>query len=391
MKILHTADWHLGAKLEGRDRILEQTKIVQDIAKIADDYDVSVVIIAGDIYHNSTPSAMAEDLFYSAIEKLSDNGNRLVFVLNGNHDDAERLGACKPLAEKHNIIVATNLDSVDITRTKVDARVRITDAGKGYIRLKAGEEECVLAYLPFFGEQKCKELVLKDISYNDCIRELSNIGASHFSSEAFNVFVSHLFVAGAKLGEGDEIKVGDVMAVNPINLPAKAHYIALGHLHRIQKVRENIFYSGSATELRFKDSVPCVIVAEGNKSGLISVKEVPIKSACNLVKIKVKNMAQAYKELSFTNENELVELTFVQDNPLRASEIKELKKLFSNLVSVRLELTIATDEIKEVKSRRNLNDKDLFIDFYKHTVGIEPDKRLVEMFLEIRGKVDVTN
>lgn len=91
MKILHTADWHLGAKLENRDRIEEQTRIIQEISTIANENNVSIVIIAGDIFHNSTPSAPAEDLFYKALDSLSDNGNRLVFVLSGNHDDPHQL------------------------------------------------------------------------------------------------------------------------------------------------------------------------------------------------------------------------------------------------------------------------------------------------------------
>lgn len=383
MKILHTADWHLGAKLENRDRLEEQTKIVQEIATIARENNVSVVIIAGDIFHNSTPSAGAEDLFYKAIESLSDNGDRLVFVLSGNHDDPQRLAACKPLAQKHNIIVATEFDCVDITKVKLNGRVRITDAGKGYVRVKVADEECVIAFLPFITEQKCLNLSGKE-SYNDGIKELALIGASHFSSETLNIFTSHLFVAGAKLGNADEVKVGDVMAVAPSAFPQNAHYVALGHLHRPQKIKDNIYYSGSATELRFKDSVPCVMVFEGNKNGISNVVEVPIKSACNLIKIKVNNIANAYKELAYTNENELIELTFVQDTPLKASEIKELKRLFSNLVAVKLELTRNLEAESNVKSRKNLNDKDLFIDFYKHMVGTEPDKQLVDLFLEIR-------
>ena len=383
MKILHTADWHLGAKLENRDRIEEQTRIIQEISTIANENNVSIVIIAGDIFHNSTPSAPAEDLFYKAIDSLSDNGNRLVFVLSGNHDDPQRLSACKPLAQKHNILVATELDCVDITKTKLDGRVRITDAGKGYVRVKVADEECVISFLPFITEQKCISIAGKD-NYNDSVKALASLGASHFSSETLNIFTSHLFVAGAKLGNADEVKVGDVMAVSPSSFPQNAHYIALGHLHRPQKIGNNIYYSGSATELRFKDSVPCVIILEGNKKGVTNVFEVPIKSACNLIKIKVNNIANAYKELAYTNEKELIELTFVQNSPLKASEIKELKRLFPNLVSVKLELTKEVQANNDIKSRKNLNDKDLFIDFYKHTVGTEPDKRLVDLFLEIR-------
>lgn len=389
MKIMHTADWHLGAKLEGRDRTDEQIAILNEMADIADRFDVSAVLVAGDVYHNSMPSAEAEDMFFDAVDRLSSNGNRLVFVLAGNHDDALRLGASRPLANKHNIIFACDDQFVDVSKVKLDGRVRIIDAGKGFIRIKSGEEEAVIAYLPFVAEGKAKELAGCD-DYGQSIKILAQQGASHFSSEAFNIFVSHLFVAGGSMGEGDTVNVGQALAVAPDVMPQKAHYVALGHLHRTQKIGENIFYSGSTTSLRFKDNEPNVLIVEGDKSGALSVKTVPIKSACSLIKKKVSNIAFAYKELSYTSPNELVELTFVQSMPLKASEIKELKRQFPNLVSVRLELS-GDKKVEAGVSRRELNDRDLFVEFYKHQTGSEPDERLVEMFLEIRGKADVAD
>lgn len=389
MKILHTADWHLGAKLEGRDRTEEQAEIINEIAKIADSYQVNIVVIAGDVFHNSVPTAAAEDLFFDAITKLSDGGDRLVFVLPGNHDDSLRLGASRPLALKQNIVIASQ--SVDISKVRQDKKTRIIDAGEGFLRVKCGNEECVIAYLPFISSAKCKELAGGDFNYEQSVKVLGDKCAEHFSTEAFNIFVSHLFVAGGKFGEGDQILVGEALAVSPECLPKRAHYIALGHLHRTQKIGDNIYYSGSATSLRFKDGRPKVLIVEGDKSGVRDVSEVEIKSACSLVKVKVSSIAFAYKELSNLYPNELVELTIEQNSPLKANEVSDLKKQFPNLVSVRLNLMPSEGEQKSVTNRRSLSDKDLFIEFYKHTTGAEPDSRLVEMFLEIRGNVDVTN
>ena len=98
MKFLHTADWHLGVKTNGRDRLDEQKKVLDEIISIANYENIDCVLIAGDVFNTASPSADAEELFFDAIEKLSNHGDRFVFVLAGNHDDPTRLSAGLPLA-----------------------------------------------------------------------------------------------------------------------------------------------------------------------------------------------------------------------------------------------------------------------------------------------------
>ena len=110
MKFLHTADWHLGAKTNGRDRLAEQKRTLDEIESIATHENVDCVIIAGDVFNTATPSAETEELFFETIQKLSNGGDRFVFVLAGNHDDPTRLSAGLPLASKHNIALASSLE-----------------------------------------------------------------------------------------------------------------------------------------------------------------------------------------------------------------------------------------------------------------------------------------
>ena len=76
MKILHTADWHLGVRTEGRSRINEQREIMSEIVKIARDEKIDVVLISGDIYDQAVPTSEAEDLFYETLEKLTKDEDR---------------------------------------------------------------------------------------------------------------------------------------------------------------------------------------------------------------------------------------------------------------------------------------------------------------------------
>ena len=93
MRILHTSDWHLGRSLEHISRIEEQRGFIDCLVKIADEEDVDLVLVAGDVYDTYNPSAAAEELFFEAMDRLSGKGGRAVIVIAGNHDNPERLCA----------------------------------------------------------------------------------------------------------------------------------------------------------------------------------------------------------------------------------------------------------------------------------------------------------
>src|SRR5688500_4361574 len=98
MRILHTADWHLGRRLAGRSRHDEQIAVLDEICRIADDENVDVVVVAGDVFDAFVPPAEAEALFYSTMTRLADSGRRAVVVIAGNHDSPDRLIAADPYA-----------------------------------------------------------------------------------------------------------------------------------------------------------------------------------------------------------------------------------------------------------------------------------------------------
>jgi exonuclease SbcD len=86
MKILHTADWHLGKWLDNYPRLPEQKEILEEICEIAEHELVDVVLIAGDLFDTFNPSAEAQELFYKTLRRLGNNGKRAVVAIAGNHD-----------------------------------------------------------------------------------------------------------------------------------------------------------------------------------------------------------------------------------------------------------------------------------------------------------------
>ena len=142
MKILHTSDWHLGKNLEGASRIEEQEQFIEDFIHIVDKNCIDLVIISGDIYDNSNPPARAEQLFYKALKKISDNGKRMVLIIAGNHDNPERLSAVTPLTYEQGVIILGKPKSY--AEIGPCGEYSIIDSGEGYLEFEMNGEKAVV-------------------------------------------------------------------------------------------------------------------------------------------------------------------------------------------------------------------------------------------------------
>ena len=136
MRILHTGDWHLGKNLEGASRMDEQELFLNEKNK------VDLVIIAGDVYDNSNPPARAEKMFYDTLKKLSKNGERLILVIAGNHDNPERLVAAGPLAMEHGIIMSGTPKTV--IQCGEYGQHKVINSGEGFIEVEINNEKAVI-------------------------------------------------------------------------------------------------------------------------------------------------------------------------------------------------------------------------------------------------------
>ena len=156
MKILHTSDWHIGKRLKERERLDEQAEVLDEIIEICQREEIELVLLAGDVFDTYTPSAEAEDLFFSKVKTLAGE-KRAVLIISGNHDDGTRLCAVTPLAEQHGIFIVGN--SRQLRRFGDESRgVHLKDAGKGFAVFEnmAGEKVFV-SMLPYPNEARFKE------------------------------------------------------------------------------------------------------------------------------------------------------------------------------------------------------------------------------------------
>ncbi len=167
MRILHTSDWHLGKNLEGFTRMDEQEKFIDDFIHIVEENKVDLVIIAGDIYDNSNPPARAERMFYNCIKKLSGNGERVVLIIAGNHDNPQRLVAANSLAYDDGILIIGTLKSI-VPKGNF-SNFKIIDSGVGYLELEIRKEKAVIITMPYPSEKRLDEIIYDDIKNEEKI------------------------------------------------------------------------------------------------------------------------------------------------------------------------------------------------------------------------------
>ena len=389
MKILHTADWHLGVKTNGIDRLDEQRKVLEEILSIANYENIDCVIIAGDVFNTSNPSAEAEELFFDIVEKLSANGDRFIFVLAGNHDDPTRIEAGIPLACKHNIALIGDLKRLREESFNSDYLVKVVGTGKGYIKLQKNDEEITIAYLPYPSESRISEKVESGLDYAEKVRYWANLGANSFSEDGVNIFVSHLFMVGSKTKDG-EGKVGDILAI-PKNYIPSADYVALGHIHTPQCLGDNIYYSGAITALSAGQRGLGINIIETSGKEVVDVRQVPLNNIMKYEKVTVSSIEEAEDKLSRFDNNDIIELEILHKEQLSSFDLKQLKKNHPCISNISLVRTSFVTQDETTTNRRVLGDIELFRNFYKDVRGFEPSDDLVEMFRICKGDEDETN
>ena len=138
MKILHTADWHLGKRLDSFSRLEEQKIVLDEICIIADEQAVDAVIIAGDLFDAFNPPVEAIELLYKTLKRLTNNGKRPVIAIAGNHDSPDRIDSPEPLARECGIVFM-GYPNTEIKTIELENGFEITKTDKGFIELNLPE------------------------------------------------------------------------------------------------------------------------------------------------------------------------------------------------------------------------------------------------------------
>lgn len=382
MKILHTSDWHIGKRLMDRERLPEQREALEELVRICEDEQADVVLVAGDVFDTFMPSAEAEEVFFHAVKRLAGT-RRAVVLISGNHDDGVRLAASAPISAEEGVyLFGGSKRALPVGGSR---GVRAVGAGENYLLLEneAGERLYVNA-LPYPNEARLKEEKTEE-TYAEKVARWISCGAEARGEGVPYVLLTHLFAAGGAASESErDIQLGGARIVPIDCFPADA-FTALGHLHKRQRLRDNVYYSGSLLQYSFDEAnIPksvAILKTEGDK--VVFEKEVPLTSGRKLVRLEAAGVEQALALLR-RYENAFVELTLHLNAPLTAQETLSLREANEGLVSLIVRTQTAVDAPEIVRSA--LSSEELFVEYYKSVYGEPPSDELKEAFLELLGE-----
>ncbi|MCF8337410.1 MAG: exonuclease SbcCD subunit D [Bacteroidales bacterium] len=404
MKILHTADWHLGKRLESFSRLEEQREVMQEIIEVANNEKVDAVLIAGDLFDTYNPSTEAVELFYKTLKKLSDNGRRAVVAIAGNHDSPDRIEAPDPLARENGIIFS-GYPSSKISDFVLDSGLKVNHSEPGFLELDIPRSHYPLRLLmtPYANEFRLRHFLGKSDEEAE-LRQLlqeqwQSLTDSYCDDRGVNVLLSHLFMVGKgqELPEEPEeekpiLHVGGAQAIYSSNIPRQIQYTALGHLHRFQNVSGEetnpVIYSGSPLSYSFSEAeqkkyVSVVDVEPGQSARF---KKIELEKGRKLVRKRFESTQEAVDWLAW-NQQTLVELTLVADEYLTSADRKQLYQAHDGIVTIIPE--IRNKPQAESKSRQiNLQQSmsELFRRYFAHQHQQEPNEEIMELFKEVQAE-----
>lgn len=254
MKFLHTADWHIGRKINGFSLLEEQKYAFEQIKEIAKNENVDAVIIAGDLYDRSIPSVEAVTTFNEMLTDLVINEKIPVYAISGNHDGAKRLNFGRDFFADSNFYLSTNIE---------EAMKSVETEDTQYFLLPfIDPSDARVYYKNIVGEDD--ELVKSYTKISDAVSRMVSDMREHFVEGKKHVLITH-FAVGKKGEESDdELKklmlsettstVGGLATLTQ-DIFKDFDYVALGHIHtHMASPSESIVYSGSPVIFNSKEA-----------------------------------------------------------------------------------------------------------------------------------------
>ena len=358
MKLIHLSDLHIGIKLNEFSMADDQKYILTRIINIIDEEKPNCVMISGDVYDKTVPSAGAVEIFDDFLYRLSKRHLK-IFIISGNHDSPERLAFCNRL-----------IDASGVHFSPVyNGTVEPFELNDEYGTVK-------IYMLPFIKPANVRQFFPEETieSYTDAMR--TAISHMNIDPSCRNVLMTHQFVTGAERSDSEDISVGGMD-----NIDAEVFdgfdYVALGHIHRPQNVgSKKIRYCGTPLKYSFSEArhEKSVTVTELGKKGDIVLRTVPLIPLHEMTELRGTynelTMKSFYESNSYQNHYLHITLTDEDDVP---EAMSNLRIIYPYLMKLDYD-NKRTRYAAQISGCENVKDKSplvLFSEFYLMRNGIE--------------------
>lgn len=403
MKILHTADWHIGKILHKHPLHDELILFFDWLLITLEQEKIDVLLVSGDVFDLANPSAKDRQLYYSFLKKLVSKNIRII-ITGGNHDSIGFLNAPKELLQELNITIIGGA-----TEELEDELIPIKN--------NQGTIECIIAAVPFLRDKDLRNSLTDELYTNrtEAIREgikhhyanLRLISKSKYSNVPI-IAMGHLYAVGSINSDSErDIHVGNAAAIDSEIFKGKYEYVALGHIHRPQRIGNSdyIRYSGSPIALSFseKEDKKCVLIIEIENGNIKNPKIIYTPKSRELKKIsgtltevqeKLEKYNPTYTLPSFV-ELEIQEEIF---STLTLAAVEDLKQKYNDNTSFKV-LKGKTSFAQGTKDTSHLftegeTIEDLMpVDVFKRKMESENIKEeiqedIIKIFLELLEQVE---
>ena len=305
MRIIHTSDWHLGQFFINKSRLHEHQQFIVWLLQQVSDHNVDAVIIAGDIFDTGSPPSYARELYNQFVIGMNNLGRQLI-ILAGNHDSVSTLNESKEILAQLNTQVITSvsetLDEQVLQLKDQHGNVGAILCAIPYLRPR----DMMLSQAGETGEQKQQALGQAISQHYQEVFELAKRQCQELDGNAAIIATGHLTAMGVKTSDSvRDIYIGNLEAFPANEFPA-ADYIALGHIHRPQKVAktEHIRYSGSPIPLSFDElgSDKQVLMVDFFDGELVKIKplKIPLFQPMKVIKGDLASIEQQLLSLADT-------------------------------------------------------------------------------------------
>lgn len=382
MRFLHTSDWHVGKTLKGRSRLDEQEQVLREIVGVARSQQVDAVLVAGDLYDTAAPSADAQKLVIRTLMGLAGTGAQVIAIA-GNHDHAPTLDAYRPLAGEAGITLAGAMRTAE-------------NGGVVSFEARSTGEAVTVAVLPFLSQRyavRAAELVTNTASdntsaYDQQLRDILASLTAGFRDDAVNLVMAHLTVLNGRMGGGERTAQSIFEYAVPASIfPIETHYVALGHLHRRQRMDAPcpVHYCGAPLAVDFgeQENEPVVCLVEASPATPASVTDIPITSGRRLR--TVRGTVAELSVLAASVGDDYLRI-WVRE-PARAGLREEVTALLPNALEVRIDPEFAASVTESRPSGGGVerSPAELFGE-YLRTKAVD-DPRVEAMFRRLHDRI----
>ncbi len=382
MKFFHLSDLHIGKQLHRYNLKEDQQVILKEVITYAKELRPDAIVIAGDIYDKSVPSAEAVNVFDEFLTDLSEITPEIpILIISGNHDSPDRLKYASEILKRHHIYLAGNVPERPEEHIE---KVTLHDA--------YGEVDFYL--LPFMKPAYVRNIFVDETpeTYSDAVREIIKREKIDYKDKR-NVLVSHQFYVGEK-AENPETCDSEVFSVGGIDnvdigSVKEFDYVALGHLHGAQCIgKPEIRYCGTLLKYSVSESTQnksltvVTLKAKGEKPEIENYPLHPLRD----VRKKKGTLDEIIKEAQETEKDDYISITLTDEiDPYKPKE--QLERIFSHILEIRVDNQRTRTKLKEMDEELVMKDPfTSFAEFYKEMQGREMNGEEETIMKEIFDK-----